>query len=256
VNITLVPSATGVQGGERYQFLSSYLVNDAVALDAGCLGLYRDPQEQARVKHVFLSHAHIDHLAALPVFMENAYEAGGDCVTVYGSAAVLDALQRDVFNGRIWPDMIALSRTEGPFLQLETLEAGRPVTVAGLRVTPVPVNHVVPTFGFIIEDAAAAVVIPSDTGPTYEIWERANRLPHLKAVFLEATFPNHLSRLADVAKHLTPALFARELHKLTRPAAVIAVHIKPRFFDQVVQELQALNLPGLEIGRLEKRYTF
>src|SRR5204863_7561322 len=123
-----------------------------------------------------------------------------------------------------------ISRKEGPFLQLSPLTARRPVEVAGVRLTPVPVNHVVPTFGFVIEDGSAAVVIPSDTGPTQEIWQAANRLPHLKAVFLEATFPNHMARLADLAKHLTPGLFAGEVQKLTRPAKVIAVHIKPRFY--------------------------
>jgi cAMP phosphodiesterase len=188
--------------------------------------------------------------------LENAYEAGSDCVTVHASAEVLEALQRDVFNGRLWPDMIAISKKEGPFLQLEPLAVGQPVEVAGLQLTPVPVNHVVPTFGFVVEDAAAAVVIPSDTGPTEEIWHAANRLPHLKAVFLEATFPNQLAALADLAKHLTPSLFAREVQKLNRPARVIAVHIKPRFYDQVVQEVRALNLPNVEIAQYDRPYSF
>src|SRR5205085_8502558 len=160
---------------------------------------------------------HIDHRASLPVFLETAYEAGSDCVTVHAGPAVLDALQRDIFNGQIWPDMIAISRKEGPFLQLSPLEAGRPVEVGGVRLTPVAVNHVVPTFGFVVEDGSAAVVIPSDTGPTEEIWHAANRLSHLKAVFLEATFPSHMARLAELAKHLTPTLFAGEVRKLTRP---------------------------------------
>lgn len=256
VKITLVPSALGVEGKDRYQFLSTYLVNDAVAVDAGAVGLFRDPQDQARVKHIFLTHAHIDHLASLPLFLENAYEAGSDCVTVYGSPAVLQALQSDIFNDRVWPDMIAISRREGPFLQLSPLQAGRPVEVAGLRVTPVPVNHVVPTFGFVVEDGGAAVVIPSDTGPTEQIWQAANRLPHLKAVLLEATFPNHMAKLADLAQHLTPALFAGEIRKLTRPARVVAVHIKPRFYDEVVRELRALNLPNLEIAQYDRPYEF
>ena len=40
--------------------------------------------------------------------------------------------------------------------------------------------------GFIIEDDAAAIAIPSDTGPTEEIWTRASQTPNFKAVFLEA----------------------------------------------------------------------
>ena len=51
------------------QFLVSFLVNDAVAIDAGPLGLLADLDRQRRVRHVFLTHEHIDHLATLPIFL-------------------------------------------------------------------------------------------------------------------------------------------------------------------------------------------
>jgi ribonuclease BN (tRNA processing enzyme) len=109
---------------------------------------------------------------------------------------------------------------------------------------------------FVIEDSGSAVVIVSDTGPTEKIWEAANRAPKLKAVFLEAAFPNSMSSLAAVAKHLTPALFAREAAKLTRHAAMIAVHIKPGFRDEIVRELLALGLQNLAIGDPGKEYCY
>src|SRR5262249_13178810 len=156
-------------------------------IDSGSLGFHRSPAEQARIKHVFLSHTHMDHVASLPIFLENAYTGGSDAVTVHGSAATLRCLQSDLFNGRLWADFIPLSRPEAPFMKLAPLTPGRPVEVAGLRITPVPVHHVVPTFGFVIEDESAAVVVSSDTGPTEELWVRANALAHLEAVILEAS---------------------------------------------------------------------
>src|SRR5207245_10727782 len=114
-------------------------------------------------------------------------------------------------------------------------------------LTPVALNHVVPTLGFIIEDKDAAVVVVSDTGPTDEIWKHANATPKLKAVFLEATFPNSMIGLAEVSKHLTPVLFAREVEKLKKRVAFIAVHIKARYWSQVVGELQDLGITGLEV---------
>ena len=95
-----------------------------------------------------------------------------------------------------------------------------------MRVTPVEVSHVVPTLGFLIEDGDSAVVIASDTGPTEALWRLANQTPHLKAVFLEAAFPDAMSALAQIAKHLTPALFGAEVRKLARPVPVVAVHLK------------------------------
>lgn len=256
VNILLVPSSVTASEQEHAQFLTSFLVNETLAIDAGCLGLYRTPREQARVRHVLISHTHLDHLASLPAFLENAFEGGGSPVTVHGTEAVLDCLRRDLFNDRLWADFVSLSRGDARFLQLSPLEPGRTVSLEGLRITPVEVDHLVPTVGFVIEEDGAAVVISSDTGPTEALWERANRTANLKAVFLEATFPDALAELARVSKHLTPATFAREVAKLARPVRVIAVHLKPRYRDEVVRELEALGLPGVEVGRFGRPYEF
>jgi ribonuclease BN (tRNA processing enzyme) len=241
---------------DQHQYLTSFLINDTLAVDAGCLGFVGAPAAQALVKHLLVTHSHVDHLASLPIFLENAYEAKQDCVTVHGSQAVLDCLQRDLFNGRVWPDFIALSLTEAPFLKLHRFEAGQSVELGGLRITSVAVNHVVPTTGFIIEEPGSAVVIVSDTGPTEEIWKLTNATANVKAVFLEACFPNAMTDLAIVSRHLTPAMLAQEVKKLTKPVRVIAVHIKARFREQVVQELVDLALPSVEVGRMGHTYWF
>src|SRR4051812_19047374 len=123
MKVTLLSSCVSGSSPDHFQFLSTTLINDTVAVDAGCLGFFGSPQEQARIRHVLLTHSHIDHLASLPVFVENVFENRPDCVTVHGSRAVLDACQRDLFNNRLWPDFVALSQTEGKFLELAPLEA-------------------------------------------------------------------------------------------------------------------------------------
>jgi ribonuclease BN (tRNA processing enzyme) len=257
VKIMLVPSSVSEHGEGQLQYLTSYLINDTVAVDAGSLGLAATPAEQTRVQHVLISHTHIDHIGTLPIFVENTYESGTpDSVTIYGSAAVLESLRKDIFNDRVWPDFVSMSTPEDPFLKLEELEADKTIDLDGLRITPIPVNHVVPTFGFLIQDKQTTILIVSDTGPTDLIWERANAARNLKAVFLEASFPNSMAWLADVSKHLTPALFAAEVRKLKKQMAVIAVHIKARNRDEVVKELEELEIPGVEIGRFGKAYTF
>ena len=255
MKVMLLPSCVSRHASER-QFLTLYLINDTVALDAGSLGFYGTPEEQVRIKHVLISHSHIDHIASLPIFLENAFEHGPECVTIYGSDAVLDCLRRDMFNDCIWPDLVKLSKSHDPFLKLELLKPRQPLELDGLRVTPVPVNHAVPTMGFLVEDSAAAVAISSDTGPTEEFWVRASAAPNLKAVFLEASFPDALTELAEVSLHLTPALFAREVRKLKQPARILAMHIKSRFREQVIRELLALGLSNLEISEPGKVYTF
>jgi ribonuclease BN (tRNA processing enzyme) len=256
MKVTIVPSSIPSADEEPSQYLISYLINDTLAIDAGSLGVYGTPRMQAKIEHVLVSHTHIDHTATLPIFLENAYEAKANCVTVHGSADVLASLQRDIFNDRTWPDFVALSEGAAPFLRLSALEPGRTVELAGLRITPVEVNHVVPTLGFLVADESVAVLIASDTGPTDELWRVANASDTLRAVFLEAAFPDAMGELARISKHLTPALFGAEVRKLTRPVTVVAVHIKARYRADVLRELRALGLPNLEIGVPGHSYTW
>lgn len=238
------------------QFVSSCLINETVAVDAGCLGFHRTPQEQEAVRHVFLTHSHTDHTASLPVFIENVWTPAGRCPRVYGSFETLDSVQKHIFNDVMWPDFVALSRSMPPFLHLCRLEDEVPVQAEGLQITPVRVNHIVPTFGYVVNDGQSAVILAGDSGPTTRLWEVAYQTPGLRAVFLEACFPNSLKRLAEDSLHLTPELFCREVAKMPPGIKIIAMHIKVRYREQVIRELCALGIPDLEIGECEKEYEF
>ena len=240
----------------RRQYVSSYLINGTVGIDVGWTGFYGSPQEQEAIKHVFLTHSHTDHTASLPIFVENAWTPAGDCPTIYGSSETLDAVQKHIFNNVTWPDFIALSRNMPPFLRMCPIETGMRAEAAGLSITPVPVNHVVPTFGYVVSDSNSAVIFGADSGPTDRIWQVAHQTPNLRAVFLEACFPNSLTGLANASLHLTPEMFAGEVAKMPAGVKVIAIHIKVRYRDQVIRELEALRLPNLEIGECEKDYKF
>ncbi|MGL4551022.1 MAG: MBL fold metallo-hydrolase, partial [Gemmataceae bacterium] len=151
------------------------------------------------------------------------------------------------------PDFLHISTFRPPYLRLNELTPGRPVEVDGLRVTPVEVNHVVPSLGFVIEDGRGVAVFPSDTAPTDAIWDAVNRTAGPATVFLECTFPESMLWLAELAKHLTPSLFAAEAAKLKRPARFVAVHVHPRHRETVMEELQA-RVPGVEFGRFGTPY--
>ena len=246
---------SSVDGGSG-QFSASYLVNDDVAIDAGTIGFMGSIDAQRKIAHVFLSHSHIDHIGSLPIFLDNIYEFGPNCVTVYASEFVQDVLRKNIFNERVWPDFLKLSREQSPFVTLATLDSMVPVQVGGLQVTPVELNHVVPTFGFLIEDDQTAVAIISDTSPTEAVWELARNNEKLQAVFLESAFPDSMTWLAEKAMHLTPTLFRDEYAKLGRELRIIAVHIKPAFYDEVVGQLKALGLATLTIGEPNREYEF
>jgi cAMP phosphodiesterase len=259
MRVRILPSAS--ESAVQNHYLTSFLVNDIVAVDAGSLGIYREPRDQARVGHVFLTHTHADHIGSLPVFVENrngffdvVRPAGAPPTVIHGSAEVIRSLKSDVFNDRVWPDPDRISEPDRPYVKFAVLQPEVTVEAAGLRITPVPVNHVVPTTGFIVDDGASAVVFGGDSGPTDRIWELASSLPHLRGVFLEATFPDRLIELAGITGHLTPRLFREEVSKCPGHVTVVAVHVRPRHRREVEQELLELGISRLILGEPGREY--
>lgn len=239
------------------QFLVTFLVDDAVAIDAGSLGLLADLGRQRRVRHVFITHEHLDHVATLPIFLENVYERGPESPEVLASRQVIGLLHDDMFNDRVWPDFIDLSGPDDAFVRTTPLEPLVPVSRAGLSITPVSVSHGVETLGLVVDDGRSAVAFPSDTGPTEAFWRRLEPLgPRLRAVFLELSFPRSMAALAKETGHLSPDTFAAEVRKLPTDVRWIVVHRKARFADEIAADLAALGLPRVELVRPGHVYEF
>ena len=170
-------------------------------------------------------------------------------------APVVDDLRTHCFNNRLWPDFTKLPTPGDPALRFQILRERDSTEFGSLRIIPVPVHHAVPATGFIVHDGSAGLVFSGDTGPTDEIWKVANACPHLKAVFLECTFPNSMAWLADLAKHLTPELYAAEMRKLNRPTRFITVHMHSKHRTVAEEELLAMHLPNVELGESGRTYT-
>lgn len=256
LRVTLLPTSHG--SDSQLQPLTSFLVNGRLAVDAGCLGLSVDPERQAEVTDVIVTHPHLDHTGGLPIHIAAAYAVLPEPVRVWGTKPVLDPLREHMFNEVMWPDFtsICLVGSEQPSMEFRPVEENVPFEIAGLRITAVSVNHVVPTVGLAIEGDGASVVFTSDTYKTDAIWELANRIENLKAVFVDCSFPNEFDWLAEKSKHLTPRLIVEEMEKLRRPAHVFAVHIKPSNRDQVVAEIEAIGRDDFTVARVGHEYTF
>jgi cAMP phosphodiesterase len=251
-----LPSTAGRDS--QYQALTSFVVNDRIAVDGGSIGFALTPDEMSGVRHVVVTHAHSDHTASLPIFVAEAYTLLQEPIIIYGTSEVVDALKSFVFNDTIWPDFqkIPLPDGSGPTIEFRLIEPRATSHIAGLDVTPIPVNHVVPTVGLIVEDHSAAVVFTSDTYVTDEIWEAARRVERLKAVFVDVSFPDELAGLAAASKHLTPELIALELEKLDRDVNVYAVHIKPTNREDVIRQLKLLNGRPVSVGEINRVYEW
>lgn len=227
--------------------LTGFVIDDTLAVDAGPLGHALSVDEQAEIDAVLLTHSHIDHVAGLPVFLDNVYRLRPTCPNVYANSATLESLQTDLFNGRLMPDFIALSRTMPPFLCTEEVPHGQ-FRVGRYSVLPLKLDHTVPTTGYLIDDGESAVAILTDTGPVPDVFAPLARWPRLNAVFLECSYPQRLTDLAAVTKHLTTAQFADAARAFPPEVEVYATHIKPRYWDEIVAELRTCGLPNMRVG--------
>jgi ribonuclease BN (tRNA processing enzyme) len=223
---------------------TSFLINGELALDAGSITQALPLEAQRLIRQIVLTHSHLDHIASIPFLVENTFGEKRDALEILMTPQVLRTVKMHLFNNDTWPDFTRIPNDLLPALRLEQVEPRAPFSVKGLRLTPVPVHHVVPTHGYLVEEEeGGAVLFTSDTGPTHEVWEVANRTAKLRAVIVELSFPSRMQQVADVSLHLTPTTLAAELAKLKRDVAVYLYHLKPAYVDEVRGELAATRLP-------------
>jgi cAMP phosphodiesterase len=248
----LVGGASGLVRQETCGFL----IDGSMLLDAGTIGTRLSLVEQRRIRYVILSHLHFDHIKSLPTLADNLAEEFDEPVIVAAAESVIQGLQDHVFNNTVYPNFFELPNRKHPILQAQVLEPGKPVTLGHLNVIPVKVNHTVPTMGYVVNDQRVALLYSGDTYETEEIWSLGRTIPELKAAFIESSFPNKLEALAKQAKHLTPALLAKEWRKLQNDRVpVYAYHLKPPYKDQILRELFEINLPNLKVLEEGQRLT-
>ena len=252
MEIRILPSCFG---DPQLQMATTYVVNDRLAIDAGCLGL-AGLDLQNRVTDVVLTHAHLDHVATLPLYTVNRLQSEVAPARIHAPADVLEVIRNDLFNDRLWPDLERLSENGPGLVEFHELPIDSPTSVAGIDLVAVPVDHVVPTYGYLIGEPGCTVAVVTDTRDTHLIWERAAASDDLAGVLIETSFPDSQAELAHATGHLTPTEVVRQLAKIGRDVRAIAVHLKPSSRDELVAEIAALESPVLEVGLPGTVYSF
>ncbi|MGH7166298.1 MAG: MBL fold metallo-hydrolase, partial [Nitrospiraceae bacterium] len=199
-------------------------------------------------RHILLSHLHFDHIQGLPALADNLVDDVIDPVVLTSTTEVLNGLQSHIFNDKVFPNFLKLPNPEHPLFVCRTLEVKKPSEISGLEVIAIPVNHLVPTVGFLIREGQSTLLYSGDTCETEDIWKVAAGERTLKAAFIETSFPDDMTELARASKHLTPASFAREFRKIGRPDLPVYVyHLKPRVREQIQRELARLTIKNLTV---------
>jgi ribonuclease BN (tRNA processing enzyme) len=239
------------------QRLTCFLIDDCVAVDAGSIAIALTNEQRSKVKDIIVTHPHMDHVASLPIFIDDLYPSLQQPMRIHATPEVIQLLERDIFNWNLYPRFSDLKNDYGPVMEYVPIPIGRPFTVAHLNVVAVPVNHIVPTVGLVISDGQSSVAFSSDTAETEEFWTILNKMKGLDALLIEASFPDRMSKLAEVSRHFTPASLGQELKKLTHNGMdIMAVHLKATYRDEIIAQLNALNIPKLGVMEPGKIYEW
>ncbi len=226
---------------------TSFLINGTIALDAGALTEALTLEEQSRVRAIVVTHSHMDHVASLPFRVENVFGRTEGPIEVIGTAGVVESLQLHLFNDALWPDFTRIPNHLLPTVRFRVVQPLTPVSVDGLTITAIPVDHTVPTAGYLLQDGTDAVIFSSDTGPTEEIWRVARETPSLRAIFVECSFPDSMEEVADVSRHLTPSRLRNEMTKFPPGVPVNLYHMKPPTLPALRAEVSALASPRVRL---------
>jgi ribonuclease BN (tRNA processing enzyme) len=246
----------GPYGGSAPGYrMTTFLIDGETALDAGALTEALPLSAQRRIRRIVLTHAHFDHIASLPFLVENLYGRGTPLELV-APAPVLATLSCHVFNDATWPDFTRLPSRSKPTLVMRPIPAGRPFRVGSVGFTPLPVDHVVPAYGYLVSKPGRAVLFSGDTMPTERLWVHAARVRNLKAIFLEVSFSDTQAAVARASYHLTPHLLRGELAKAPGRVPVYLYHMKPPSLSRIRREVEALHEPRLRLLESERSFRF
>ena len=244
MKLTVLGCSGGIGSGRHTTCLK---VDDDVLIDAGTGITTLDFEALLKIDHVFITHAHLDHVLGLPLLLDSVGDMRATPVTVHALPEVLDVLATHLFNWKLWPDFREIPSREAPWMRFETLGFGEALTLKGRSFRPLPVNHVVPACGLYVATADGSLVFSGDTTHSDAFVAALNAIPDLRHLIIETSFENELVEIAKASKHHWPDSLAAELHMLSVRPEIWITHLKPGNESAIMNELrEAAPGGGLE----------
>jgi len=237
MRIRILGCSGGIGAGSR---TSAMLIDNDVLLDAGTgigdLAL----EDLHSIRHVFLTHAHLDHIAGLPMLVDSNFEGDFEVpVTVYARRETLDALQAHLFNDVIWPDFANIPNPENPMLRYVVCNPGDTVTIDHREFHAVDVLHSVPSLGYTVQNSCGVFAVSGDTKTNQTLWPVLNACDDLKVLIIEVSFSDEHEQLATTAGHYCPSTMCRDLELLHHNPDIWLTGMKPGQEEKILRQVIA-----------------
>ncbi len=257
MKLKLLPTTFDTFGrATSQQHFCCFIIDDCVAIDAGSLATATTLEQKKRINDIVLTHAHLDHIAGLPIFIDDLFVSLAKPLRIHTLTEVIEVLEEHVFNWKVYPRFSELHNSFGNVIEYLPFNLEEDFVVSHLKLKAVLVNHKVPSVGLIIRDGKAKIAFTGDTAETERFWSVVNEEDSLDAVFIECAFPNELEELATSSYHLTPSKLQSELKKLKKDCPVYVINIKPVYREKVIAEIKKLKHPQIQILEVGRSYRF
>lgn len=219
---------------------TALLVDDSILVDCGTGVGDLTLEAMAAIRHVFLTHSHLDHVLFVPLLSDAALTLRDGPLTVHALPETVAALKTHVLNNVLWPDYGSLPTPEAPYIRFQPLREGETVALGNGFITALPAHHTVPAVGYRIDSGNGSFVFSGDTGFCEAFWAALNQIDNLQYVMIETTMRDADSAIAERSRHTTPSQLARGLAMLQRPAQILITHIEPDKVAAVRAEIVAV----------------
>ena len=221
---------------------TSILIDTDVLIDCGSGVGDLTLEEQGGIRHIFITHGHLDHIAFIPFLVDSAFDAlVENPLTIHLQAETLDMLRQYIFNGKIWPDFAKLPNETNPVIQYDVISPGQQINLDGRLFDVIPVTHTQPAVGYRVQSPeGGAFAFSGDTRNTDRFWEVLNKHPRLDILLVECAYADHEEALSQIAGHHRPSTLAEDLLKLQHQPELYITHQKPGQEEQIMRELEAL----------------
>lgn len=235
MRIRILGCSGGIGAGSR---TSAMLIDDDVLIDAGTgigdLALH----DLDSIRHVFLTHAHLDHIAGLPMLVDRVFDEHFiEPLTVYAREETLQAVRDHLFNGVIWPDFSDLPTPENPMLRYRVCSPGDTVSIRRRDFYAVDVMHSVPSLGYTVQNSGGAFAVSGDTKTNETLWPVLNACNDLRVLVIEVSFPDEMEHLATKSGHYCPRTLTRDLERLEHSPEIWLTGMKPGEEDTILEQV-------------------
>ena len=235
MRIRILGCSGGIGAGSR---TSAMLIDDDVLIDAGTgIGdLALDDLDS--IRHVFLTHSHLDHIAGLPMLVDRLFDENFEQpLTVHAREETLRALQDHLFNGVIWPDFGKLPSPENPMLRYDVTSPGDTTTIGHRDFYAVDVMHSVPSLGYTVQNSGGAFAVSGDTKTNETLWPVLNACDDLRVLVIEVSFPDEMESLATESGHYCPRTLTEDLQRLQHNPDIWLTGMKPGAEQTIMRQV-------------------